>query len=74
MRNQKTDTGDVETVYAKKYHEIRTVYLYAVFIIVVQVKAKALILAEMNSFLQKRTEEDEKVNRELEHTLQQLQR
>ena len=42
--------------------------------IVVQVKAKALILAEMNSFLQKRTEEDEKVNGELEHTLQELQR
>lgn len=28
----------------------------------------------MNSFLQKRTEEDEKVNGELEHTLQELQR
>ncbi|KAM7447734.1 Cilia- and flagella-associated protein 43 [Porites harrisoni] len=39
-----------------------------------QVKAKALTLAEMNSFLQKRTEEDEKVNRELEITLQELQR
>lgn len=42
--------------------------------ILVQVKAKALVLAEMNSFLQRRTEEDEKVNRELEHTLQELQR
>jgi len=40
----------------------------------VKVKAKALILAEMNSFLQRRTEEDEKVNGELEHTLQELQR
>ena len=40
----------------------------------VKVKAKALILAEMNSFLQRRTEEDEKVNGELEHTLQGLQR
>lgn len=39
-----------------------------------QVKAKALILAEMNAFLQRRTEDDEKVNRELEHTLQELQR
>jgi len=39
-----------------------------------KVKAKALILAEMNSFLQRRTEEDEKVNGELEHTLQELQR
>ena len=39
-----------------------------------QVKAKALTLAEMNSFLQKRTEEDEKVNRKLEITLQELQR
>ena len=39
-----------------------------------KVKAKALILAEMNSFLQRRTEEDEKVNRELEHILQELQR
>lgn len=39
-----------------------------------QVKAKALILAEMNSFLQRRTEEDEKVNGELEHILQELQR
>lgn len=40
----------------------------------VKVKAKALILAEMNSFMQRRTEEDEKVNGELEHTLQELQR
>lgn len=40
----------------------------------VKVKAKALILAEMNSFLQRRTEEDEKVNGELEHILQELQR
>lgn len=39
-----------------------------------QVKAKALVLAEMNAFMQKRTEEDEKVNRELEQTLQALQR
>ncbi|PFX29198.1 cilia- and flagella-associated protein 43-like [Stylophora pistillata] len=39
-----------------------------------QVKAKALVLAEMNAFLQRRTEEDEKVNRELEHTLKELQR
>ena len=39
-----------------------------------KVKAKALILAEMNSFFQRRTEEDEKVNGELEHTLQELQR
>lgn len=37
-------------------------------------KAKALVLAEMNAFMQKRTEEDEKVNRELEQTLQALQR
>jgi len=40
----------------------------------VKVKAKALILAEMNSFMQRRTEEDEKVNGVLEHTLQELQR
>lgn len=40
----------------------------------VKVKAKALILAEMNSFLQRRTEDDEKVNGELEHILQELQR
>ena len=33
-----------------------------------------MILAEMNAFLQRRTEDDEKVNRELEHTLQELQR
>ncbi|XP_068708688.1 cilia- and flagella-associated protein 43-like [Montipora foliosa] len=39
-----------------------------------QLKAKALVLAEMNAFLQRRTEEDEKVNSELEHTLQGLQR
>jgi len=39
-----------------------------------QVKAKALVLAEMNSFMQRRTEEDEKVNRELERILQDLQR
>lgn len=40
----------------------------------VKVKAKALILAEMNSFMQRRTEEDEKVNGVLELTLQELQR
>lgn len=39
-----------------------------------QVKAKALVLAEMNSFLQRRTEEDEKANREMEHILQNIQR
>ena len=43
-------------------------------IICLQVKAKALVLAEMNSFLQKRFDEDDKIQRDLEVTFQELQR
>ncbi|XP_031564143.1 cilia- and flagella-associated protein 43-like [Actinia tenebrosa] len=39
-----------------------------------QVKAKALVLAEMNSYLQKRIDEDERVQHDMEHTYQELQR
>lgn len=58
---------------AKKDVKFFKVIVVSLFFLV-KVKAKALILAEMNSFMQRRTEEDEKVNGELEHTLQELQR
>lgn len=39
-----------------------------------QVKTKALVLADMNAFLQRRFEEDESLRAEIEHLFKELQK
>ena len=39
-----------------------------------QVKAKALVLAEMTSFYQKRIDDDERLKNEVEHLFKELKR